>query len=368
MNQVKKRNGTIELMRFVFCILVILYHINNRLELPVVHGFTFFRNGKIGVEFFFLVSGYLMAAHAKREAASPLLESTRNFMRRKLFGVLPFHLLTYFWCLLMTLVFLVPKGLAAVAKTALTSLPNLFLLQKWGLETTEILTPEWYIAAMLWMMLLIYPLILRYRETFTKIACPLFAVFLIGYMTHLDGKLGGMNRFAFGNTVPKAYLRAFAELCGGVFCYEVTQFLRRLHWKTADRVLLTVVEIGAYAFPLYYAVSSMGQNYEAYAFYSLAVAVTLSFSELTLTANWAKIRPVYFLGRFSLPLYFAQSVPFVLLKYAAPIKTLPNRWAILFCVAGAFAAGLLLHFAAKPISRKLNEIAARREATPARAS
>ena len=57
------RNGKIDLLRFVFCIGVILHHIELILgeDSPVRGYFTLGRQGYIGVEFFFLVSGWLLA-------------------------------------------------------------------------------------------------------------------------------------------------------------------------------------------------------------------------------------------------------------------------------------------------------------------
>ncbi len=54
----KKHNGVIGLWKFIFCLLIVVLHtgigIPNRI----------FKFGSIGVEFFFLVSGYLLAKSA----------------------------------------------------------------------------------------------------------------------------------------------------------------------------------------------------------------------------------------------------------------------------------------------------------------
>ncbi len=52
-----KRNGKIELMRFVFCISILLYHINSDLwdgKKLLSDNISFFAHGRTGVEFFFL--------------------------------------------------------------------------------------------------------------------------------------------------------------------------------------------------------------------------------------------------------------------------------------------------------------------------
>lgn len=77
------RNGNIDLMRFVFCLIIILYHINNRLDLNPPFGlsekyFSFCGEGRIGVEFFFIVSGYLLAVTAKKNYSTNSTLSPRQ--------------------------------------------------------------------------------------------------------------------------------------------------------------------------------------------------------------------------------------------------------------------------------------------------
>ena len=59
------KNGKIEFFRFVFSIYVVLFHIEKGFSGLPKYGktvdFSFFAHGSISVEFFFLVSGFLMA-------------------------------------------------------------------------------------------------------------------------------------------------------------------------------------------------------------------------------------------------------------------------------------------------------------------
>ena len=64
-NVLKARNGKIEFLRFLFCIIVLLYHIAEStigLKYEILDNITFFGKGYFCVEFFFIVSGYLMAS------------------------------------------------------------------------------------------------------------------------------------------------------------------------------------------------------------------------------------------------------------------------------------------------------------------
>lgn len=56
----KQRNGKIEFLRFVFSMVVVLFHLNYvyfKDKLLLTDSISFFAYGYIGVEFFFLVTG-----------------------------------------------------------------------------------------------------------------------------------------------------------------------------------------------------------------------------------------------------------------------------------------------------------------------
>ncbi|MBR3554219.1 MAG: acyltransferase [Clostridia bacterium] len=354
-----RRNGTIDLMRFVFCMEVILYHIAKRVPLPTHGHFNFFLNGKIGVEFFFLVSGFLMAASASRAAKQSIAGGTGQFMLRKVAAIFPSHCIVFVLAL-GSLLFYLAHDAAGALKIIWNSLPSFFFIQKTGVPVHRVIRPEWYIEAMLWMMLIIYPLILRFRERFTRIACPVLCVFLVGYMTYVSTHLGGTERYLFGNTIPKVYVRAFAELCGGAFCFEAAQLLKRLHLKKSDIVVLTLLELGCYLLTLVYTVSDLKDAYEVYFFYILAVAITLSFSGVTLTARLFSHGVFAFLGRFSLPLYLAQSMFFAPLRYSARLQALSPWGRVAVSLALTFGFGILAYALSRPLDKHLRAAVNRR--------
>ena len=355
----RRRNGTIDLMRFVFCMEVILYHIAKRVPLPTYGHFNFFLNGKIGVEFFFLVSGFLMAASASRAGSPSIAGGTGRFMLRKVMAIFPSHCIVFVLALGSLLLYLA-KDVPGALKIIWNSMPSFFFIQKTGIPVHRVIRPEWYIEAMLWMMLVIYPLILRFRESFTRIACPVLCVFLIGYMTYASTHLGGTERYLFGNTIPKVYVRAFAELCGGAFCFEVAQMLKRLRLRKSDRVLLTLLEAGCYLLTLVYTVSDLRSAYEAYFFYILAVAITLSFSEQTLTAQLLQHRVFGFLGRLSLPLYLAQSMFFAPLRYSERLLALSPWTQVAISLGLTFVFGIFADLLARPFEKHLRAAVNRR--------
>lgn len=87
-----KKNGTIELLRFIFCMDILLFHIEKYIfgEPSLKNGIhvAFFPHGAIGVEFFFLLSGCLMAKSIfeikSRDKNGSLVKNTLTFMKKNI--------------------------------------------------------------------------------------------------------------------------------------------------------------------------------------------------------------------------------------------------------------------------------------------
>lgn len=348
-----KRNGKIELMRFVFCILIILYHIHNRIDVPVAEGWSFFKEGLIGVEFFFLVSGFLMAKSAKKQYDTPhLTSSTVTFMKKKLMGILPYHIVTFLIAMVAYYIVRPVANFEAGAKRFFLMMPNFFLIQKTGIPKHEILTAEWYLSAMLICMLVIYPILVRGKSFFTKIVCPLFSVLLIGYMSHIDGYLQGTSNWVYGGSLPKSLARAGAELCFGIFCYEACEKIKSLNLSKADRVWLTILEDACYILVVIYTFTNWSRGYEAHSFYLLAIAITLSFSNVTYGGKKLQNKFVFYLGKMSLPIYLAQGLAFIFMTYS--LNWIPIGWQIFWAIASSIVFGIIIQWLGDYMLKAMN--------------
>ena len=96
------KNAVIEFMRFLFASAVVVFH--SQLDLwkkgkvlgtLAGHKLILFRNGYIGVEFFFIVSGFLMARSVYRlinkETQYTLGEETGIFIWKKMKALFPYY-------------------------------------------------------------------------------------------------------------------------------------------------------------------------------------------------------------------------------------------------------------------------------------
>lgn len=120
------KNGTIELLRFFFCMAVLMYHLSrdyhvNQAEFGSF--FSFFGNGRSGVEFFFVLSGYFMArnVYKSRNDSDPVGISTVNFLYRKFIRVFPEYIIAVALVIVYILIFM-----RNPAVKILDRLPSLF--------------------------------------------------------------------------------------------------------------------------------------------------------------------------------------------------------------------------------------------------
>ena len=74
----KKRNGEIDILRAFFAIIILIYHSH----IIYLKSANCFIRGYLGVEFFFLVSGYYLAKNAKTSDTSVTDASVRYVFNR----------------------------------------------------------------------------------------------------------------------------------------------------------------------------------------------------------------------------------------------------------------------------------------------
>ena len=252
----RQKNGSVELLRFLFTSVIIFFHINLDLwdqqkVIGLVGGapVTFFKHGNIAVEFFFLVTGWLMAASVYRKIrgaggsseASPAgagirirqkatiwtraLESLRDtlgetahFVGHKARAILPYYLTA---CALTPLMRLVTdRSLTPVY--FLKRLPSLLFLERLGLGKAFI-GCTWYLSSMMLALCLAYPLCRRFYRFYTCFAGPVLGCLLLWAMVAQTGSLGDIGDWFY--ITYKTNVRAFAEISIGAASFECSRLL-----------------------------------------------------------------------------------------------------------------------------------------------
>ena len=352
-----KRNGKIELFRFVFCVIIIFLHINTRLykgKLILGNGFHFFHMGYIGVEFFFLLSGYLLAKAALKSDGNnaPLGSQTVSFMKKKILPLVVPHTICFFLCFVTYCVLSGIHG-SDIITSFVKSLPNLFFLQKTGISYLSINRVEWYLSRMLFSMLIIYPLCRKFKKTYTNIVAPVIGIIIIGYIMYSHGKLSNVKAFEF--FVYRCQLRAFAEINLGVCAFAISERLSEMNFSRFGRAALTVIEASGFLFAVYHTLGYKSSKYDVYALIALFCTIIISFSGLSFGEKIFNNGFFLFLGKLSLPLYLIQEAARDAVIIAFPTIT-ENKAATIISITGFSAVcGVALYFISQPLDRLLRQ-------------
>lgn len=347
----QKKNSSIELLRFLFTSIIIFFHINldlwdQKKTVAVVEGFriTFFKYGNIGVEFFFLLTGCLMARsiYKKRqekgfasESFPELVRESLQFTLHKARTIMPFYL---------TACALTPAARLIVGKHLSLSyfikrLPSLLFLQRIGLGRPFI-GCTWYLSSMIITLPFVYILCRRFYKAYTRAVAPVLCAGLLIAIIILTGSLGDIDDwFLF---TYKTNIRAFAEMSMGTAAFELSRLIQGRVRSVFTRAAITLTALVSLALSITYMCSAAGSKYGLVCFYLLFILLVAAFSGEGLLCHADIFHSPLFtwLGALSLPMYVSQTlvrmlVPHFFNKY--------SQWAQCFLIyAGVLLLGITL--------------------------
>ena len=290
--------GEIELFRAIFSVIILLRHS----EYLTGRAFVFI-GGSFAVEFFFIVSGYLMMNSLERKRDVPienLAQETLQFVRKKALAIYPEIVLSFVIGFLVKCVS-VSLSSGQIAELFSGSFFELILVQRTGVGTNSVNSVVWYIQSMLLCMIILYPLIRKYPEMMTRIVLPLGALLLLGWLSQNYNDLRGPGVWT-GYTY-KGNLRAMAELCLGATCFFAVERIRKIRFSRFARILFCAVKWACWIILILYMVDGR-TKYDFFGCVLFCIAIVLSFSRICIDQGIYQNSVVLFLGKFSVPLYF----------------------------------------------------------------
>lgn len=315
------KNAKIELMRFVFSILVILYHCHRTLGLKewtiMTHRFPAMGGGRLCVEFFFLTAGYLMAGSIQKSLSMEkdgVQSDISNglmalqFVWKKYKKIFPYHVICFAALFLLRIY---SRDYIhrpwAIPRFIWDSLPEFFLLQKFGFPTTDVNIVEWYISAMLIAMLLIYPIARRFYFTFVYVYAPVLALFLLGAMKHKLGTFTDQDLWFY--VADAGLFRAIAQISLGICLFEMAGFLSQRRLSKQTRIALTAAEILCFISVIFFVMFGSSSGSEILIVILMSILILLAFSGQTFFEKSLEKPWIFFLGRLSLCIYLCQLLP-----------------------------------------------------------
>ena len=341
------RNGKIDLMKFIFSIVVVIYHFN-----VGNYNYIFMKKGYIAVEFFFVTSGFLFAKSISRinYQKETLVKDSLGFMKRKYFSLFPCHVFFFISCFIYTM-FHDKWGYGDIFSHFFRSMPDFFMMQQIGLSDITLLRYEWYLSAMIIVMFILTPLAIRYRDIFLHYICPIICGVIIGLLYHQKSDINFTWQWTW--ICQAGILRAAAEISLGCICYSFCEkgILDRL-----PKILLIIIETGIYIVVLMYASNLALRSMGDYTILILtAAASAISFSERS-SVSFLNNRFVYFLGKLSFPMYLSQLFVMEFVKPYKEAVSSPAVHTVIFVVSVIAAALVCLAFTSNKMINAVKNI------------
>lgn len=300
----RERSGTIELWRFVFSFLIVITHAK---QLGVSEEGYWFPSAAIGVEFFFLVTGYLMAQSVHRmlplRGAESLGMDTVRFLWKKIKRMCPNYYIAWAIGFAVYLIANQMLNISAVFKTFCNCIFELTFMTLSGLIYMRINGAVWYISAMLIAIALIYPLLRRHYDFFQHVVAPIAAILILGYLMKTFGHLRTGPEWHW--ITYKGNLRAIAEICLGISMYPLGERLRAMSLTTLGKIAVTAIESAGYLATIVCCTWPKATKYDFLIVMLLAVSISLSFSGQGIHSALLQNPAVLRLGEFSFSLYLS---------------------------------------------------------------
>lgn len=348
-----KRNQWVDLIRVFFSLGIFLTHLNS-LAQPQEQGSLIYCFGFLGVEFFFIISGYLMANSASKDLVDESVsieKKTVSFLWKKYKRILPYYAVA--WCIGFVIEHASQTiSWKQVAKDVIQSIPAFMQLAMAGYPVYQAINSAWYISAMLLSMLLLYPMLLLWKKRFSLIIAPIIAMGIYGFLFQKYGNLATINQLA-GGFIYTGLLRGLAGISLGCICYEGARLLASKTFTAIGRKILTCLEV------LGYTIIFISMNTQALMrpdFYVVALllpTIMLSFSGQSHTSSFHVGR--IHLEETSLSIFLADYPARVLTQKLQPSALRDER--ILTCVVLLIVISGIICVVSSFLNKKSRKIA-----------
>lgn len=328
------RNGVIELWRFILIGAIGVMHFSNS-----YYGTSPYLGGAyVATEFFFIVSGYLLLASFYKNKTRGEKTNAWQFTLHRVKNLYPCYLFSF----LVLFCFIMVQERASLnvwISNLSQSIWELTFLQISGLKGFRLFNyPAWYISAMLIVGYFIYALLELEEEKFTKIIMPFSVLFIYCFFSKNSENIdvwGGAKILSISD----ALMRAFAGMCLGGICYQLSQSMKERAYSFRQKAFITVIEWMAYVTALILMNNQGHTQLDFYIIALLATGVTLSFSNVSYRNRFFSNSLLLSSGKLSLVMFLNQIL--VIGIIGTYVENLGYKEGILIFITGLIFVSLI---------------------------
>lgn len=306
---------------------VVLYHVQRYVDYSWLG--TFIAKGHMAVDFFFVLSGYVITHAYSKKLAAPTASKITHFYLKRVSRIYPMHLLVLALYLLLPLAYaLGDRSLPSGSKYSLDYfLASLVLIQNWGFtDTLAWNVPAWSISTEMAAYLL-FPLIALVLPSLRSITLTLGLIGTLAVALAMIFASSGYQ--AVDDNIPRMGLaRCILEFSMGTLSYRLLLLSKPLRKATA--CLLTGCGFVVFLAPVFY-------EPKPYTIYTMPLAITASlYGILNLRLSSHSImlkKPLRYLGDASYATYIVHYWTLDMLKIATPsYESMSYLWLSLYIV------------------------------------
>jgi peptidoglycan/LPS O-acetylase OafA/YrhL len=276
-------------LRFFGALAVFIYHIHVVIDLPHNYATALLYKGYLGVDFFFILSGFILT-HVYYPQMATREFSARYFFANRIARIYPLHVTGIAIAFLMGCLWHMKGWTTDISFTAL--IKNLLLVQAWGINRTfSFNQPAWSISAE-WFAYLVFPFLLaifiRPRPAITLF----FSIWLYGAIWAISVMLFRQPFTELSSSFSP--LRIMPEFCLGMGLYLFGRVRPYPFYGTAFISLFVIALVLAIylALPDPVSVILLG-----------ILIVTVAEGERRGIANFLRRAPLVYLGEISYAIY-----------------------------------------------------------------
>lgn len=293
----KLHNGIISLWKFIFAIVILLFHCS---EFYDGTRNSFFFGGYIAVEFFYVVSGFFFAKNIlkKKSRKDKIGEETIGFMKNTISKFIPYILIAYILSILI-----ISYDYSFKKSELINSIWNLLLLRQFGFSSMIISKQLWFLSGLFLAYMIFCPLLKRYGRNFIQLISPLIVILGLGYLSHnwvgLDHAYHIWDKFFYTGT-----LRAIIEVNLGMILYVISEKIKNVEYTKIGMTFLTIMgELLLVIVLLIIQFVDQPKHYDYIMLLFMSVALLIITTQKTYDYKALSNNFVFYLEKLSMPIF-----------------------------------------------------------------